>query len=784
MAAGEKIGTGLIKTGNIGKLRIIFIFGLLAVLSVSPFLRGLYFEAELLPLLTVIAFSFGCCVIDHLSEREPKWFKEPLDWAMLALVMAYLISLIQAVDIHQALVDLLTVGGFLMVYLMAAWAVRNEVEFNRLLLAAYLVGIGLAFAGLGAAGGLFDLPGAYEDGHIRSTMQYHNTLAIYLAALTLAGLALSVRTEKRLMRLAYTAGNLLMTIVILGAISRGTWLVYPIGLLLFIFLIAKEYRRAALAHWVIFFAYGLLGGLGFLNSVNQAGKLLAWGFILTAMFMAVFMQWLVEVNKWCASQPDAGKKYGRFAGKPQVLGIGFIFVLTLLYMLLSFPGGAVQVVPESITAKMEKTSLQDSSINDRLTFDLDALKIARDYPLTGAGGGGWEALYHSYANRLYWSREVHNYYLQTLVEAGGLGLMALLSLAVFFIKLLMNFRQRNRENNLKELTLWGAAAAIVIMALHGGFDADFSLAASGLLFYTLLGAVRGRINNVPAGMTQAAKRKGAARNTGLNPSIIGLSLGVLGALAVGITAGAFHCAAGLGEEGARALEQRDLDKASNLFQQAAGLDPWRSAYLINLARLEAIKADKSPAAGPARQAAIEYASRAAGLDPYNSNVQKELINTYSILHEGDLRITASQALVKADPLIAENYEILAGNIMDAAWYFLNHGHRKQAEIYCTRVLNARQSLPPAAGEAGQVLNLLAGQSSLLLGKTEQGKEYLLQAVNRGGQRQPEAQLWLAAACSLIGDDAEAGSWLNKAAARDKMVRAKYQTILKLLGTNR
>ncbi|MDD2621321.1 MAG: O-antigen ligase family protein, partial [Syntrophomonadaceae bacterium] len=574
-------------------LHYLFVGGLLAALYIAPFLRGLYFEQELLPIIMLVALSFACCVGEWLFQRDAHFFNHPLDWAMLALVMVYLLSLINAVNIHQALLAILSVASFFMVYWMAGQAIKNESDFNRLLIVVYLMAIGLSMVGMGAAAGLVELSAAYEDGHIRSALQYHNTLAIYLAGLSFAGLALSIRSERKISRLAYAAGNLILVMAIIGTISRGTWLIYPLGFMLFIILIGKQHRREALLNWAIFFFCGLVAGLGFLNKVSQGQETSALIFAAAGLLAAAFMQWLADSIKFADKSGEGQKNLYCIAGRPQLVVAGLVLTAGLIYMLLSFWGSSTQFVPREISAKVEKTSLQDNSINDRLTFYQDALKIAVDYPLLGAGGGGWEALYHSYAQRLYWSREVHSYYLQTLVETGILGLLTLLVIAALFIKLLIDQRQRDKAGSLSNMTLWGTATAVIMFGMHSGMDADFSLPSTGLLFYALVGAIKGRtMDHAPAGSERKKpkeKNKSRKRNS---KEIFGL-LGITVALIVFGGVGMFRQAAILGEAGAQALEKRDVDRAAILYQKAAKLDPWRATYQINLAKIAAIKADKN-----------------------------------------------------------------------------------------------------------------------------------------------------------------------------------------------
>ncbi|MDD3269873.1 MAG: O-antigen ligase family protein [Syntrophomonadaceae bacterium] len=749
----------------------------MGVVFISPYFRGLYFEQELLPIIMVVALSFACCVGELLFKRDERFFNHPLDWAILALMVSYLLSIINAVHIHQALQALLTMALFFMVYFMAGRMIRNESDYNRLILIAYMMGIGLAIAGMGAAAGIINIPGAYADGHIRSTLQYHNTLAIYLTGLSLVGWGLTLRSERRISRLIYTGGNFLMVIVIIGAISRGTWILYPLGFMLFIFVINKQSRGYALFNWAIFFLFGVVSGFGFLNSINMGQKISALGFVLAGLMMTIFMQWLVESGKRKANRPD-GKENFFIIGAPQLLGIWLVLMLGLFYMLLSNSGGITQIVPRQISAKVEKTSLQDYSVNDRLTFYQDAIKIARDYPLLGTGGGGWEALYHSYAERLYWSREVHSYYLQTLVEVGSLGLMALLAIVVLFLKLLINFKQQLGDGNLSHYALWGGAIAVIMIGMHSAIDFDFSLPSTGILFYALIGGIKGRIVNETRTNIKLINKKNRTeinKFTGVIPAV----LGILIALIILVEAGAIYRASQLKEIGAQALEENKLEKASNFYQKAARLDPWQAVYQVNLAQIQALKADNDQNS-QAHQEAKDYAARAAELEPYNSKVRNALINIYAMLREGDLRIAESEALVRANPLLEQSYEILAGNNMDAAWYFLQVGRKEQAEQYFIRVINIRQKLPAGAGQSGIGLNLLTGQAAVCQGNIKLGEELLSQVVNMNNEKAATARIWLAVASTLKGDNAAATSYLKQLSTQDKADIAKYQAIMQLL----
>lgn len=493
-------------------LRLFFVPGLSLLILLAPFWRGLYFQTELLLALMFTAVLFLACLGEQFASGAEDFFQDPLDFAVLAMLFAYSLSLFSAVDIHAALLELLKFSGFFMVYWMAAQAAREERDFDRLLLAAYLAALGMAVIGLGAALGWIHLDGAWEEGHIRSTLQYHNALAIYLAALNVIGMALSLKTRGIIARLAYAGGNYLLVLVILGSLSRGTWLLYPVGLAGFILLIPAQYRRQAVYQIILFLGAGLTAGRFFFNSIKSEETLWAGFFLIVGLLMVLAVEALTRGDSSPGNQLDADDhKSGSNLEAParpvlenwqnglrRLCKSSLVIRITALMLLqLVFNGIApnpVQglihyIVPETAIARADKLSPQDNSVQERGDTYHIAGQIIQDHPFTGVGGGGWEALYHSYADRLYWSNEVHNYYLKTWIEAGLLGILALLALGSLLLFKLIKTYPRTRKGT-DGLSLWAAATAVVLLALHGLIDFELSMAAVGFLFYGLIGAIR------------------------------------------------------------------------------------------------------------------------------------------------------------------------------------------------------------------------------------------------------------------------------------------------------
>ncbi len=702
------------------QLRPFFLLVLYMLVLLSPFWRGLYFERELLPAVVLAAIAFVLCVLDQVVCKDYDSFREPLDFAMAALLLAYILSTITAVHRHDAIVELLKVSSMVMVYWMAVRAGQNQRDFRRVLLAAYLAAVGMAVIGLGAALGWVHMAGAYEQGHIRSALQYHNALAIYLAAMNIVGLAMSLGTA-RFSRMAFSGGNYLLLVVILGSLSRGTWLLYLIAMVVFIFLIPASYRRSSVYQLLITIGIGLQAGRFFFNNLDISNEPVAAAFLISGLIMAMVLS-MITVAPLSLKSKWARK------------GIAIGLVLLAVYIIanpVSLTGVMRYILPDRAIARAQKTSVQDNSFQERLTTYQDALKIIKDYPLTGTGGGGWRALYHSYASHLYWVNEVHNYYLQTWLEAGSLGFLALLGVAFFFLRKLIQIKALQMEDHDRVL-LWAAATAVTLIALHSSFDFELSIPAVGFLFFALIGLVRGKV-------LEAKIELPVSQNKSL------LVLGVLGGLlgtATGIMAFFYHTASIQADQGAYALEAGRLAEAQGLYTNASSLDPYAEAYHVNLAQIAAIKAVKGKEV-QAVEEAIYHARKAAQLEPYNPSLHAALASIYAMLGRVDLQLTELEAAIRSNPFQPEPYELLAAAAMKSAWSCLDQGQYQEAFSYLERVLAAREKMPENISGSAEGLNLAAGQSALLMGKTKLAKNYLNLVAQGKESYKKTARLWLA-----------------------------------------
>lgn len=145
--------------------------------------------------------------------------------------------------------------------------------------------------------------------------------------------------------------------------------------------------------------------------------------------------------------------------------------------------------------RLENINFQQHSVLERITFYKDALKVVKDYPILGAGGGGWASLYEHYQNNPYTSRQVHNFFLQFLIEVGIVGFIIFMSFILYiFYKYIRGYVKRDKnefENGFFYLII---ALSILV---HSLLDFNMSYAFMGILVFIGLAGMAAVMDSKP-----------------------------------------------------------------------------------------------------------------------------------------------------------------------------------------------------------------------------------------------------------------------------------------------
>jgi tetratricopeptide (TPR) repeat protein len=184
--------------------------------------------------------------------------------------------------------------------------------------------------------------------------------------------------------------------------------------------------------------------------------------ILTRERSAWFALGVGIVSGWLVGQRFDLARRGRRVWPFDLLGVGGLAACLIVYVLAIAMPGLQPWLPLG----------NRGTVIEHLQVWRNALVLIQDYPLTGSGLNVTAMVYSTYAILLHvpYRMHVHNLYLQTAVEQGLLGLLALLGMAAAVgYALAAAWRNGSRSGNgLRSAAL----AALTAMLCHGLLDSE------------------------------------------------------------------------------------------------------------------------------------------------------------------------------------------------------------------------------------------------------------------------------------------------------------------------
>ena len=745
------------------------------LLFFGPFQRGLFFPNDLLRAKIVI---FGLLILwglFRLLKREGLRLNSPLNLCLLVLLIAYFISFFVAVHKRDALEQLLKIASYLVVYLAVyelsvskIWPFyREKTEpvgedsnsippgLNLILHLALAAAVVVTIASIGAAAGHWFILGAYQDAGLRiaSPLGYSNTAAAYLMAAYFLNIGLATMAGSWWKRCIYLMPAALILTTTILTFSRGAWLLLPPLIILMILVSAPGMRlRSALliaATLIPAIPAAFLADPLF-RSPNPPG---GWGPLVLTMIVAFLLGALSEyylVQKYRTRQ---------------VLGIAVLAaVLISLIFLFVFPflsiSGHDALEPEgqeSLSAEQRlalslSTVLperyhdrifsagRDRNLQARLEMFRDASKIIRDYPLLGTGGGGFKALYQSYQERIYFSTEVHNHFLQVWVEAGIFGFLAFVGIWISFTAAFIRNCMRGRASS-RVWQFWTTTfVPVAALGAHSVIDWNFSLAAVGIYLFVLLGAGRSmdRVKWFDCSNMEEKKPGYSSLFTGIVAVIAGIFL-----LVYTITLLNGLNATWRSQD---LLEKNNLKQAIVEMEKAIRLDPLLAENYHNLSVLTEEQLSRMGNQESLVQV-IDLARKAQELEPYNALYSSRygvLMLNYVNIEEGLYYI---DRVITLNRLYSSSYFQSAISRLQLAEYYLEAGNRREAEQYLEEIL-AYEPLMEENSADSRALSFIFGRASQLLRDYAAAVKYY-EAVPEGDQSYDLSRQFLA---EILGDD--------------------------------
>lgn len=657
------------------------------------FLQGLYLDRQMAANFTLTAVLAAMLIAIKVKKRDYCLLSTSLDIAIFLYVIAYLLSMVKAIHIGDAAWGFLKALDYLLVYILVGEVVVNSKTARIIFKTLLAAGVGVAVIGLLAASGYSNYPGAFVNNHIMSTLQYHNTMAAFLGAMCFIGLALLLTTANIYRRLIYSSAVFLMALVTITAISKGALLIIVMAAGLFFLILPGRFRWIYLFDFIYLYVLAFIFSSLFMQQITGGQGLggivaAATGTVLAMVVQLIKKRFLLWIG-------------GRSLKK--AILIILIVLVAGIGILMAAPGGQ-DLLPQELNKEIKEiVDFNDPSYLYRADFIRWGIDIARDYPLTGTGAGGWKALLPQYQDYKYTAADAHNHMIQVLVETGIIGWAVFASIWVLVIMAVFKFRRKTSQetdgNHEIMVMLGGASVAAAAIGLHALIDFDLSIPAIFIVLVTLLALV-----NKTTGFSDVRQPK--------SPVQI-VVLGVL-VLLLFISGSSFYAGSVYADKAIGYLQMIEQDADSRALYRNAAIDclekaviydPFKAENQINLSRCYAslyldLAQEEDPLAADAYKKTLAAIVKAEKLMPCDTRTINGALNTAISIGNLEHSVGLARKMVEIEPNQSGSYEVLGEVLYGASRYFLQIGDEKQAEKYMAEVLE----LPDRIAEQQSNLN--------------------------------------------------------------------------------
>ncbi len=159
-----------------------------------------------------------------------------------------------------------------------------------------------------------------------------------------------------------------------------------------------------------------------------------------------------------------------------------LIVYAILFLL------AALAKSHSLLAKLHSYHIHQMSVIQRFIFWLDGLRIVARNPVTGNGFGAWAAMFKKIESYPYYSTQVHSFLVDTLIDIGILGTIALLLMVWPMVRSVVWPWKSILTPNPRYATLRSVAAFGLMLFAHSLMDWDFAFLALLILFFVGMGS--------------------------------------------------------------------------------------------------------------------------------------------------------------------------------------------------------------------------------------------------------------------------------------------------------
>lgn len=458
-----------------------FFFAFLIIIFIgTPFQKGLYFSTDLYGVSFVVTIVFTVFLVVTFLTKEWKSIK-PLFFLFL-LPLLHFIHLPIAVSPEGAWNEIIRWTTYVCFFVILYW-VSLDLKIQKWLPIIFqLTGIVIGSFTFFAFLGWFNYSDIVVADRFAGIFQYPNTFGMVMALFYMFSLVnlLQAAKLKKSQVLLFAVPLVLFLFNFINSYSRGMFIVFPIvwfiGLLFF-----------HLKKQIQYLTYTVISVIGtavlyFVSANNINTTLLFISFLLVTTITTVGIYYFNQLFNKSTELPRAehnltSKRFGRFI----MPGIILIFSLALILDLLN-KGLIFQALPDQLQYRIDSISLSSGTASERIIFFEDALKMSADSPIIGFGGESWSTLYKNYQQTPYFSKTIHNGYLEWIVDIGWLGFLIYIGIFAFFFYFIFKKAIKEKDNFIYVATL----LSLLIVVIHSFIDFNFTFGTVWFIIFWLI----------------------------------------------------------------------------------------------------------------------------------------------------------------------------------------------------------------------------------------------------------------------------------------------------------
>jgi hypothetical protein len=245
-------------------------------------------------------------------------------------------------------------------------------------------------------------------------IQYPNVLGALIGSLIMFTLG-NVTKEKKNLSILLLPG--LFSLLLLTE-SRGAWVCFIIVWILSFIFVKKE----NLLSYLSVFVSSIILGLSLYLFIIKDGVIL--GNIMDFLVLV-----LITLAMWGMTKISIKLELPSWI-KSWHFPVTFILTFSLGALDLSQKGFFYQLLPQSIQHRL---IMGTGTLSDRIVYWKDAMAHTNDFIWTGLGGDGWKFLMYRVESAPYLISEIHNSYLNLLIELGIFGFTLIMVVLIWII---------------------------------------------------------------------------------------------------------------------------------------------------------------------------------------------------------------------------------------------------------------------------------------------------------------------------------------------------------------